>query len=143
MRRFILGFLCGCAVTFLFGLHIWYYPPLIRVPQWEVSYTTRGTPHSDGDVYRTFFPSSTFYVCLPQAGETDRWFAIDQSLRMVGSPGYPHRTLFGYSTHRNPGVGIRLGDPKLEREWQVDYSDRLPSFSTATLSVKITSHDSK
>ena len=142
MRRFTLGFLCGCMVTFLFGLYIWYCPPLIRVPQWSASYTTSGTSHSDGDVYRTFFPSSIYFVHLPQAAETDRWFAFSQSNQIVGQPGNPYRTLFGYSTHRNPGVGIRLGDPKLEREWQVDYSDHLPSFSTATLSVKITSNDS-
>ena len=142
MRRLILGFLCGCAVTLLFGFYIWHRPPLLRVPEWRASYTTSGTTHSDGDVYRTFFPSPIYFVRLPQTTETNRWFAFSQSYRIVGQPGHPHRTLFGYSTHRNPNVGVRLGDPKLEREWQVDYSDRLPSFSTDSLSVQITSRDS-
>ncbi len=142
MRRFLLGLVCGCALMLLFGVYIWHRPPLLRVPVWSASYTSDGAAHSDGVVYRTFFPSPVYFVRLPDAPEAYRWFAFSQIYHIVGRPGHPHRTLFGYSTQRTPNAGIQLGDPKLEQEWQVDYSDRLPRFSNANLSVRITDRDS-
>jgi hypothetical protein len=142
MRRFILGFVSGCALMLLFGFYIWHRPPLLRVPFWAASYTSGGTTYSDGEVYRTFFPSPVYFVRLPNAPDAYRWFAFSQNYRTVGRPGHPHRTLFGYSTQRTPNAGIRLGDPKLEEEWQVDYSDQLPRFSNAKLSAQITHRDS-
>lgn len=138
MRRFIIGFVSGCAFMLLFGFYIWHRPPLIAISAWRVSYSIGSTPHSDGAVYRTFFPSTVYFVYLPSAQEKDRWFGFSPVFRSVGSPGRPYSTLFGFSTHRAPNVGIELRDPKLEEEWRVDYSGGLPRFSSSTLSVQIT-----
>jgi hypothetical protein len=93
---------------------------------------------ADGEVYHSWSRPEIRYIRTLGFSEARyRWFAFNSDSQVVGCPGWPRSSFFGYSTLRFPTVGVDLLDPKTEDSWKVSFKDGLPAFSNGRLSVRV------
>jgi len=101
------------------------------------SYGSPDQPKRDGVVYQTLFPSSIYWVHLPNAPQGRHWFAYDQKLRLVGAPKAPTKTFFGYAVPRQPDVGTPLTQNGRGERWKVDFEGKYPHISSRDSFIEV------
>lgn len=125
---------------FVFGIFVWFQPPMYQADTPVVRYTFQGRTFSDAILYRPLSVPTRFYVKLPhELARRYLWFSIDLRREVVALAEEPTRRFFQfYAIRRGDPLGLDLEFTKIDGlEWRVDFQPQSIIFSNKILSVRL------
>jgi hypothetical protein len=130
LRTKILIALGAALVLSLGALVLRHVKPLIPATAFEVAYSSEGEDfRSDARVYRPPFGKGVYYLHLPKAAPSHRWWVVDLASPMVYWSDDPRRFLFFRFVLRGDALGIPLNDAENFDGWQWQFTQDGLSFA--------------
>lgn len=129
----------GAALVLSLGaLLLRHVTPLIPATALEVAYSSEGEDfRGDARIYRPLFRKGVYYLHLPRAASSHRWWVVDLASTMLYWSDDPRRFLFFHFVSRRDTPGIPLSDVENFGGWQWQFSQDGLSFAGEGLTCSV------